>query len=432
MMRGGTLGAMWAELEQNTDQVHNTIEWMNPALFAVKANAEDTPTWNEAMGGPNGVGYWQAYKKEIDTLISLEFWEEVQRASWMNVIPGTWAFRCKRFPDGEVRKLKSRFCAQGDCQIEGINFFETYAPVVNWKTVQIMLVMSLLMGLSTKQVDYTEAFTHAAIDQDPKWDTMTAKERDRSGVYIEMPRGFNKTGHVLKLKKSLYGLKQSPRNFFLHLKEKLEKCGFEQSLADQCLFISGTVVCLVYVDDTLLYAENMEDIDLAIKTIEDAGMHLEVEDDVAGFLGVLTDRKDDGTIHMTQMGLTDRIIKALNMGDLPNKQIPAEYGCLGKNEFGDPPQGTYSYPSVIGQLLKTRLKLSRLSVTSFLRHPICQSQLSLFLETIGTCRHPQGRAGAVMLTCCLTRSQHQVESSRSYCALPSHPGFWIQCTIHRI
>ncbi len=102
-------------------------------------------------------------------------------------------------------------------------------------------------------------------------------------------------------------------------------------MADQCLIISGKVVCLVYVDDTLLYVENnMEDIDLAIKAIEDAGMHLEVEDDVAGFLGVLIDRKDDGTIHMTQTGLTDRIIKALNIGDLPMKRTPAEYGCLGK------------------------------------------------------------------------------------------------------
>ncbi len=121
-------------------------------------------------------------------------------------------------------------------------------------------------------------------------------------------------------------------------------------MADQCLFISGTVVCLVYVDDTLLYVEDMEDINVAIKAIEDAGMHLEVEDDVAGFLGVLIDLKNDGTIHMTQTGLTDRIIKALNTGHLPNKRTPAEYGCLGKNEFGDPPQGTYSYMSVIGML----------------------------------------------------------------------------------
>jgi hypothetical protein len=95
MMRGGTLGAMWAELEQNTDQIEDTVEWMNPALFSVKVNMEDTPNWSEAMGGPNGEGYWQACKKEFETLILMKVWEEVQRKSWMNVIPGTWAFRCK-------------------------------------------------------------------------------------------------------------------------------------------------------------------------------------------------------------------------------------------------------------------------------------------------------------------------------------------------
>jgi hypothetical protein len=99
MMRGGTLGAMWAELEQNTNQIEDTVEWMNPALFLVKANTEDTPNWSEAMGGPNGEDYWQACKKEFETLISMEVWEEVRRKSWINVIPGTWAFQCKRFKE---------------------------------------------------------------------------------------------------------------------------------------------------------------------------------------------------------------------------------------------------------------------------------------------------------------------------------------------
>jgi hypothetical protein len=56
-------------------------------------------------------------------------------------------------------------------------------------------------------------------------------------------------------------------NFFLHLKEKLEECGFRQSMADQCLFISGKVICLVYADYTLLYTESMEDINVAIEAI---------------------------------------------------------------------------------------------------------------------------------------------------------------------
>jgi hypothetical protein len=348
MLRGGTLGAMWTELEQHTDPEYDTIEWMNPALFSVKANTDDNPNWNEAMNGENSEGYWQACIKEYETLIKMEVWEVVERESWMNVIPSTWAFKCKRFPDGLVRKLKARFCARGDRQIEGVDFFETYAPVVNWQTVRLMLVMSLLMGLSTRQVDYTAAFVHADIDKDPNWENMSDEERKRSGVYIDMPRGFSTHNRVLKLKKSLYGLKQSPRNFFLHLKDKLEGIGFESSISDQCLFISEKVVCLVYVDDTLFFAQNEEDITEAIDGLIAAGMELEVEEDVAGFLGVHIDRRKDGSIHLTQTGLTDRLIRALNIGDLPAKRTPAEYGCLGKDAKGNPPQGTYSYPLVIG------------------------------------------------------------------------------------
>jgi hypothetical protein len=155
---------------------------------------------------------------------------------------------------------------------------------------------------------------------------MSDKEQKRSGVYIDIPRGFSTHNRVLKLKKSLYGLKQSPRNFFLHLKDKLEGIGFESSILDQCLFISDKVVCLVYVDDTLFFAQNEEDITKAIDGLVAAGMEFKVKEDVTGFLGVHIDRHKDGSIHLTQTGLTDRLIKALNIGDLQAKRMPAEYG----------------------------------------------------------------------------------------------------------
>ena len=90
---------MRAELDQHTNRESGTVEWMNPALCSVKANAEDNPTWHEAMGGPNAEGYWQACKKEYETLISMKVWEVVERQTWMNVIPSTWDFKCKRYPD---------------------------------------------------------------------------------------------------------------------------------------------------------------------------------------------------------------------------------------------------------------------------------------------------------------------------------------------
>jgi hypothetical protein len=70
---------------------------------------------------------------------------------------------------------------------------------------------------------------------------MSEAEREKRGVYVEMPRGFAESGKVLRLWKSLYGLKQAPRNFFLHLKSNLENIDFFQSEFDACLFISDSV-----------------------------------------------------------------------------------------------------------------------------------------------------------------------------------------------
>ena len=250
----GSWKAMMMNLQLHTDE-NGLVDWIHPFAFAAKANNEDTPNWHQAVNGPHSDGFWEAMATEIFTLTEkMDAWDVVDREDWMNVLPSTWAFRCKRFPDGLIKKLKARFCVRGDKQLEGIDFFETFAPVVSWTTVRLMLILSLVLGLATRQVDYTAAFLHAPIDEDPDLELMTQEERRRSGVFVEMPKGFSEPGKVLKLKKSLYGLKQAPRNFFQHLKGKLEKIGFVSSDSDPCLFISDRVICIVYVDDTLLFS----------------------------------------------------------------------------------------------------------------------------------------------------------------------------------
>ena len=216
---------------------------------------------------------------------------------------------------------------------------EIYSPVVSWQTVRLLLILSIVLGLETKQVDYTAAFTHAPIGD---------KE-----VYCAMPRGFSKKGHVLKLKKSLYGLKQSPINFFNFIKGKLENAGLKsQENVDPCLFISDKVICLVYVDDTLFFSPKKEYIDEAIESLKNQGVAVEEEDSVADFLGVHIERNEaNNSIKLTQKGLTERIIKALHLEQKPKKYTPAKLGPLRKDLDGDPPDGTFSYPSVVGMLL---------------------------------------------------------------------------------
>lgn len=251
-----------------------------------------------------------------------------------------------------ARKLKARFCVRGDKQVEGVDFFDTYAPVVNWQTVRLMLVLSVILELSTKQVDYTAAFVHAPIDKDPNWDNLTEEQKRRAGVYVCMPRGFSQAGKVLKLKKSLYGLKQAPQNFFQHLKGKLEAVGFRSHEdLDACLFVSDRVICLVYVDDTLFYSPKMAYIDEVIEKLRQQEMDLEVEGEVSGFLGVHIERNEkDQTVTLKQTGLSKRIIEALGIEGLHPKRSPATAEPLVKDEDGDPPDGEFNYSSVIGML----------------------------------------------------------------------------------
>jgi hypothetical protein len=95
-----------------------------------------------------------------------------------NVIQSTWDFKCNRFANGLIKKFKACFCARGDMQLEGVDFFETYAPVVQWTTIWLMFILEVLLGLESKQGDVTCAFLHADLVPDEM-------------VYVAMPLGFN-------------------------------------------------------------------------------------------------------------------------------------------------------------------------------------------------------------------------------------------------
>jgi hypothetical protein len=169
-------------MEVLEDPISKILEDSHPLAFAVKANDADTPNWFQATSGENSEGFWEAIWKEIMTLQQIGAWEQVPRTQETKVILSTWAFKVKRFPSGLVRKLKARFCVRGDMQQEGIDVFETFAPVVAWTTIRLLLILSVILDLETTQVDYTSAFCQAPMDHD---------------VFVALPKGWqqlNKMG----------------------------------------------------------------------------------------------------------------------------------------------------------------------------------------------------------------------------------------------
>eukprot|EP00956_Cyclotella_meneghiniana_P015936 scaffold24808_cov102-Cyclotella_meneghiniana.AAC.1 len=316
--------------------------WVHPLFLKAKSEAskEDNPSWKQAMSGPFKEEYWKAAIKEIETLESMDVWEVVDRTDDTNVIDSIWAFKLKRFPDGMVKKFKARFCARGDQQLEGVDFFETYAPVVQWTTVRLMLILEILLQLKSKQGDVAAAFVHGKLE-------------DHEKVHIEMPLGFRQKGKVLKLKKTLYGVRQSPRAFWKYLTEAMIGAGMQVSKLDPCLFVSDKVTAVAFVDDILFWSTDEAYINQLGSRLRKEGLLLEEEGDAAGYLGVEMTKTEEGLIEMKQTGLIDRVLEALGLDTkyATNKWTPAEGKPLTKNENGEPPQGSFSYSSVVGMLL---------------------------------------------------------------------------------
>ena len=98
------------------------------------------------MNGPDATEYLNAMKLEIQTLKSQNTWVTVDWPKDRSVLKGTWAFKLKHLPDGTAYQHKARFCAGGDVQIKGVDFFETYAPVVQWSTIRLLLSTVLTEG----------------------------------------------------------------------------------------------------------------------------------------------------------------------------------------------------------------------------------------------------------------------------------------------
>jgi hypothetical protein len=170
-------------------------------------------------------------------------------------------------------------------------------------------------------------------------------------VYVEMPKLFSVKGKVWKLQRAIYGLKDAPRTYFIHTKNKLEDLDFRQSDADPCLFISPTVICLIYVNDALFVYKSPEEVNILTTRMKEIGLLFEEESDVAGYLEVLIDRDpDNGTITLRQSGLAQRIVEALHLDDgtTPVRTPAAAFLPLDKD--GESAHEIYNYASVAGMM----------------------------------------------------------------------------------
>lgn len=162
---------------------------------------------------------------EFSALCQTNTWILVPRPPGVNVVGSKWVFKTKYRPDGSVDKHKARLVARGFTQQHGIDYGDTFSPVVKPATVRVVLSLAVSRGLTLRQIDVSNAFLHGFLSED---------------VYMQQPPGFEDDrypSHVCKLQRAIYGLKQSPRAWYARLSARLHQLGFTSSKADTSLFI---------------------------------------------------------------------------------------------------------------------------------------------------------------------------------------------------
>ena len=343
--------AMEATIEQ-TLQYHVAFEavkeWLEEEQhFAFAASKDpDTMYYHEAMKEPDKKEFLKAMEKEVQSHTDNGVWELVRKEDVPNnqkILPAVWAMKRKRrIATREVYKWKARLNIDGSKQEEGINYWETFSPVASWSTIRLMLVLILIKGWETRQIDFVLAYTQADVECE---------------MYMAIPKGFEVDGdgeYALKLVKNLFGQKQAGRVWNIHLVDKLKGIGFRQSEIDECLFYKGACIFVLYTDDSILAGPNAEELDHIIQQMMDIGLDLTVEKGIEDFLGVQIERINGGkSFKLSQPHLIKDILAELHLDPLKTKPKRTSGSsskpllrCLQSEAF----DGHFDYRRVIGKL----------------------------------------------------------------------------------
>lgn len=195
----------------------------------------------------------EAMKREMEALILNETWEIVQLPPGRKPIGSKWIYKVKYKQNGDIERYKARLVAQGYSQIEGFDYFDTYASVAKITTFKILITLASIKGWHLHQLDVNNAFLHGELNEE---------------IFLKQPPGYleKNDNRVCRLRKSLYGLKQASRQWFAKLKTSLLGLGFNQSKADYSLFIldqnKNLTFLVVYVDDIVITGTNEDAIEI--------------------------------------------------------------------------------------------------------------------------------------------------------------------------
>ena len=289
--------------------------------------------WKESVGD------------EANAMIKNDTWFESELPKGKKAVTSKWIFTIKYLPDGTIERKKTRLVARGYTQTYGEDYIDTFAPVAKLHTIRIVLSLAVNLEWELWQMDVKNAFLQGELEDE---------------VYMHPPPGLEhlvKPGNVLRLKKAIYGLKQSPRAWYNKLSTTLNGRGFKKSELDHTLFTlttpSGIICLLVYVDDIIITGSDKAGIKATKEFLKSV---FEIKDlgEMKYFLGIELCRSKEGLFISQRKYTLDLLKDAGIQGDKTAKmpledgyKIPREGEVEDSKAFHDPKL----YRKLVGKLI---------------------------------------------------------------------------------
>lgn len=305
------------------------------------ADIETPNSYNEAMKSPQSNRWRQAIDDEINSLNELNTFKVVPRTQGIKTIKMRLVFKAKTDDQNRISRFKARLVAQGFRQQEGVDYFETFSPVLRAESLRFLISVAAQNNLEIHNLDVKNAFLQADLNED---------------IYVEIPPFMNNFGvdratHVLKLLKSIYGLKQAGRVWNEKFTREILNLGFKISDADPCIFVHTTIPNLhlgIFVDDCFVVGTPEKVAETKNKLCQIFPMHDLGKLNYA--LGIKIEQSKD-CITLCQDAYVERLLEKFNMVDCKPTATPLPLKAQKEEDNNEPFEDINLYQQLVGSLI---------------------------------------------------------------------------------
>jgi hypothetical protein len=318
------------------------VEWWRASANMVEATDLSEPTtFQEAVSGPDQVHWRNAIRAELKSMRLRGVFRAAKLPTGQRAIGTKWVFKIKRNADGSINKYKARLVAKGCKQKYGIDYTETFAPVVKYVTLRMVIALAKLLGWPVDQLDVVTAFLYGEM---------------KELVFILIPEGMEVDPEFdcLELLKSIYGLKQASRVWNETFDEYVRSIDFQVSKFDPCMYIKVVdghcVLLLVYVDDVIVTGSS---VDLIAEVKRQLKQRFEMTDSGACkfVLGIELIEHEDGGVTLCQRRYIDDILKRFGMEDCKAVSSPVDISTKLVQAENQAPAVDVPYREAVGALM---------------------------------------------------------------------------------